>query len=230
MPVVLYADVHIPRAITSGQRRLGIDVLTAQEVRPMKHAIIWSKILYLQQKGAGIIEHSGSTLLSHLLGTYNLLKVWGARPELCDAGLFHSIYGTESFEPVVIQAENRSSVQEVIGAEAEALVYLFSHKKYSDFLSHAQQQAALFRRSESDAETLHGKTFGIRNRLTGEWMNCTSKQLSDLVNVTIANALEQAARLPNEYRREDLMFLRDISSLALPTAQRTLDDMFDLVR
>jgi len=31
MPVTLYTDVHIPRAITSGLRRLGVDVLTAQE-------------------------------------------------------------------------------------------------------------------------------------------------------------------------------------------------------
>lgn len=31
MPIALYADVHIPRAITSGLRRLGVDVLTAQE-------------------------------------------------------------------------------------------------------------------------------------------------------------------------------------------------------
>lgn len=31
MPVALYMDVHIPRAITSGLRLRGIDVLTAQE-------------------------------------------------------------------------------------------------------------------------------------------------------------------------------------------------------
>ncbi len=31
MPVALYADVHIPRAIISGLRRLDVDVLTAQE-------------------------------------------------------------------------------------------------------------------------------------------------------------------------------------------------------
>jgi hypothetical protein len=31
MLVALYADVHIPRAITSGLRRLGVNVLTAQE-------------------------------------------------------------------------------------------------------------------------------------------------------------------------------------------------------
>lgn len=31
MPVALYMDVHIPRAITSGLRMRGVDVLTAQE-------------------------------------------------------------------------------------------------------------------------------------------------------------------------------------------------------
>lgn len=31
MPVALYMDVHIPRAITVGLRREGVDVLTAQE-------------------------------------------------------------------------------------------------------------------------------------------------------------------------------------------------------
>ncbi len=31
MPVTLYTDVHIPRAVTSGLRRLGVDVLAAQE-------------------------------------------------------------------------------------------------------------------------------------------------------------------------------------------------------
>lgn len=31
MLIALYADDHIPRVITSGLRRLGIEVLTAQE-------------------------------------------------------------------------------------------------------------------------------------------------------------------------------------------------------
>jgi hypothetical protein len=31
MPVAIYMDVHIPRAITLGLRREGVDVLTAQE-------------------------------------------------------------------------------------------------------------------------------------------------------------------------------------------------------
>lgn len=31
MPLYLYMDVHIPRAITNGLRRRGVEVLTAQE-------------------------------------------------------------------------------------------------------------------------------------------------------------------------------------------------------
>ncbi|MGA9995089.1 MAG: DUF5615 family PIN-like protein [Pyrinomonadaceae bacterium] len=31
MPLALYMDVHVPRAITNGLRRRGIDVITAQE-------------------------------------------------------------------------------------------------------------------------------------------------------------------------------------------------------
>ena len=31
MPIALYMDVHIPRAITTGLRLLDVDVITAQE-------------------------------------------------------------------------------------------------------------------------------------------------------------------------------------------------------
>lgn len=31
MPLALYLDVHVPRAITNGLRRRGVEVLTAQE-------------------------------------------------------------------------------------------------------------------------------------------------------------------------------------------------------
>src|SRR6266550_7337642 len=35
-----------------------------------------------------------------LLGTRQLLMDWGARAAFCDAGLFHSVYGTEHYPPV----------------------------------------------------------------------------------------------------------------------------------
>jgi hypothetical protein len=189
----------------------------------MKVTTLQEKVIFLQQKGAGITEHSKSSLLDHLLGTYSLLRTWGARAALCDAGLFHSVYGTESFKPVMISQEFRVSVQEIIGVEAETLVYLFSYKKSVDLFTHAQEKAAQLRNRNSDSVAFCNEIFRMRNRLTFEWMPFTFDQLLDLVSLTIANALEQATRLPDEYGREDLIFLQDISPLALPAAQKTLD-------
>jgi hypothetical protein len=39
------------------------------------------------------MQHSDRGLLDHLFGTRQLLVEWEARAALCDAGLFHSVYG-----------------------------------------------------------------------------------------------------------------------------------------
>ena len=56
-------------------------------------------IAYLRSRGAAETSHSNRMLLKHLIGTWEQLAIWGARRTLCDAGLFHSVYGTEHFEP-----------------------------------------------------------------------------------------------------------------------------------
>jgi hypothetical protein len=68
-------------------------------------------------------EHSERGLLSHLLGTRRLLLEWGARSALCDAGLFHSIYGTEGYQQATVPLSMRARVQELIGNEAECLAW-----------------------------------------------------------------------------------------------------------
>ena len=51
----------------------------------------------LKQLGFGELTHDSHVpFLSHLLGTRRLLVEWGERPAVCDAGLFHSAYGTEN--------------------------------------------------------------------------------------------------------------------------------------
>jgi|AntAceMinimDraft_12_1070368.scaffolds.fasta_scaffold373654_1 hypothetical protein len=35
---------------------------------------------------------------AHLAGVRRVLHAWGAGDDVCDAGLFHSIYGTEGFQ------------------------------------------------------------------------------------------------------------------------------------
>src|SRR5205085_10859501 len=71
------------------------------------------------------MPHTERSLFDHLLGTRQLLVEWGVRPALCDAGLFHSIYSTEHYEQQALPLARRGEVRELIGDEAESLVWLF---------------------------------------------------------------------------------------------------------
>ena len=59
-------------------------------------------------------------MFDHLLGTRRLLVEWEARPALCDAGLFHSVYSTEYYELKAIPLSMRDEVRQLIGDEAES--------------------------------------------------------------------------------------------------------------
>ena len=52
----------------------------------------------LEQLGTHAIGHSERTLLDHLSGTCRLLESWSCPHTVCVAGLFHSVYGTSSFD------------------------------------------------------------------------------------------------------------------------------------
>ena len=70
-----------------------------------------------------LVHDSHVPFMSHLVGTARLLRSWGERPSLCDAGLFHSVYGTEYFEPDA--PADRDEVREVIGEDAEAIAWVW---------------------------------------------------------------------------------------------------------
>lgn len=84
-----------------------------------------SKLQFLIDQGADKTRHSGRSLYNHLTGVYSKLKAWGCHPIVCDTGLYHSVYGTEYFKPKTLTLEDRPVVRELIGHEAEHLVYLF---------------------------------------------------------------------------------------------------------
>lgn len=188
------------------------------------------KVQFLVSSGVATIDHSHNNLLCHLLGTCKLLTSWGARPAVCDAGLFHSIYGTESFGLSAIPIEYRQSVQAVIGIEAETLVYLFGTKQGETFFDQAISEADLYKSpyGANDQSVIHGQVFLVKHRLTGEDMSISREQLLDLVNISIANALEQAPRLPYEYQEETRAFFRRLRPLALLPAQRAIDCVFGI--
>lgn len=184
------------------------------------------KIAFLRRLGAGKRPHSGRSLLAHLLGTRTLLEVWGADPALCDAGLFHSVYGTESYRTAIIPLELRSEVCAMIGHEAEKLAFLFGVKKGSSFYADARRESR--RELQPARQEAAAQDFRMYHRLTGEWIPFSRRQLIELVNLSIANAVEQAESLTRENAEAERRLMREISPLALPGAKQAIDRLFPL--
>ena len=72
-----------------------------------------SKIEFLRNLGCDEVNHANQTLLEHLIGVYKLLKSWNVPEYIQDAGLFHSVYGTSYFKPVMLI--DREVVKNIIG-------------------------------------------------------------------------------------------------------------------
>lgn len=88
---------------------------------------------YLISLGVKDIPHSGRTFYEHLCNTEQILRISRQPEHVCNAGLFHSIYGTNFFPQQT--TNNRNEIKSVIGEEAENLVYLFcnAHRPYCWF-------------------------------------------------------------------------------------------------
>ena len=79
---------------------------------------------FLISLDANKTRHSGRTLYDHLKGVHDLLRDWDNEHHVCMAGLFHSIYGTNTFKHQSM--DDRGKLIEIIGVRAELLVHLFS--------------------------------------------------------------------------------------------------------
>lgn len=80
--------------------------------------------MLLTKLGTHRIQHSGRTLKQHLWGTFKILADNKYSQDICFAGLFHSIYGTNIFKTVT--TTNRDTIKKAIGETAEQYVYMFS--------------------------------------------------------------------------------------------------------
>ena len=156
-----------------------------------------NRLRFLRKASTEQMPHSEVGLFDHLLGTRRLLVEWKARPALCDAGLFHSVYSTEHYELKAIPLSMRDEVRQLIGDEAESLVWLF----------------CMMRRKTLFDQKLHkDRDFSVQHRLTGEWIPLTEGQFHDLITMTFANSLEAFPRCSWIWRR-----------IAIPPAQRAID-------
>ncbi|MFJ5807440.1 DUF6817 domain-containing protein [Streptomyces sp. NPDC093093] len=141
-------------------------------------------IALLRKLGAADIVHPGGTLIAHLQRIQGQLAVWGARPALQLAGLCHAFYGTDGFPTALMSPDSRTELAEVIGAEAEAIVY---------------QYAACDR--EATYPTLADVDGAFRNRFTGRLHTPQPQLRRDFAELSAANELD-LARIDSVFREK----------------------------
>jgi hypothetical protein len=168
-----------------------------------------NRLRFLRNASAEQMPHTEVGLFDHLLGTRRLLVEWEARPALCDAGLFHSVYSTDHYELKAIPLSMRDEVRQLIGEEAESLVWLFC----------MMRRETLFRNVGREGE------FRIQHRLTDEWLPLTRIQFQDLLTMALANSLEAFPRCSWIWRRILRMSLRRFRDVAIPSVQKAIDQI-----
>ena len=144
---------------------------------------------FFLELGADAVAHTEKNYLAHVVGVGRYMEQRGCTEELCHAGLFHSIYGTEAFRRFQLPLDCRAEVRELIGERAERLAY---HNCAMD-------------RASFDAALRRGRPpFQILDRLTGEEISMEAGDFDDLCGVHLYDWLEQAprSRFGYGYRRE----------------------------
>lgn len=142
---------------------------------------------FLVGLGTTEVEHTGKGFLAHLIGVYKDLEEWGANIDVCRAGMFHSIYGTQLFQSFCLPLSRRNDVQELIGERAEWLAFLNSVMDRPEWDSIFQE---------------HTGERAVVNRLTGEKYRLTQHDFDDLTMIHVCDWLEQVPRSQDwGYRR-----------------------------
>jgi hypothetical protein len=130
------ADWHCARSVTRicpAQRITLMFKYSPHDVDPIRNKLQE----FLTALGTNKVKHSGRTLWTHLLNTYDILKANGFKQEICSAGGLHSIFGTNAFKKQTLTIEQRDIVVNVIGEEATKLVELFHTVKRPGTLEEA---------------------------------------------------------------------------------------------
>jgi hypothetical protein len=78
---------------------------------------------YLISIGVKDTAHGNRTFYEHLCNVEDILKLCRVDKDVCLAGLYHSIYGTNYFQ--LKTTDNRDAIKTVIGERAEYLVWIF---------------------------------------------------------------------------------------------------------
>jgi hypothetical protein len=128
----------------------------------------------LLDRGAADIAHPGGTLFEHLCRVAELLTTWGSSDDLQAAGLCHACYGTDGFATALLALEERPLLTESIGAEAEAMVYLYA----------SCDRSAVYPRFGVSGQLV------VTNRFTDESSAAGDRSARNFLELTAANELD----------------------------------------
>lgn len=143
---------------------------------------------YLVAQGIDKVSHTTKTYLGHLIGLYRLMESKGCNEELCRAGMFHSIYGTQQFQGFKLSLERRHEVRGLIGTRAEMLAYL---------------NCAMQRETFDAIVATDRAPYIFTDRLTREPVQLAREDFDDLCRIHLYDWLEQVPRSQKwDYRRE----------------------------
>ena len=132
------------------------------------------KFNLLQQLGAGEFQHLNGSLEAHLKGTSAILESWHTSEILQTAGLFHAAYGTTAFDKKMVSLSQRNRIAEIIGEEAEALVYLYCSCDRNYVFSQLDQSSQI----------------KFKDRFNNNEFLLSSEQATSFCLLTVANELE----------------------------------------
>ena len=137
--------------------------------------------------GADDVRHTNKSYLAHVIGVYRDMESGGCTMEVCRAGMFHSIYGTERFQRFALPLARRPEVRGLIGERAEQLAYV---------------NCAMDRDSFDRALERNERPYRILDRLSGEEITLGEEDFGDLCRVHLYDWLEQVPRSREwNYRR-----------------------------
>jgi hypothetical protein len=164
---------------------------------------------FLVGMGVAEIPHTHKSYLGHLIAVCRYLESQGFAQDVCLAGMFHSIYGTELFQGFKLPLERRGEVRDLIGERAERIAYL----------NCAMDRASFDRAVEQDTEP-----YRIVDRITGEEVAVTRDDFDGLCQVHLFDFLEQVPRSKKwDYRRAGY---RGIASRLGEAALKEYDRVF----
>jgi hypothetical protein len=164
-------------------------------------------IRLLQARGADRTAHAHErSLLTHLVGTAQLLLAWNAPIDTVRAGLCHSIYGTNAFRISTLAHDERALLRQTIGRRAEMLVWSFSRLRRPNTLLRAVSRHHRLVRERS------GRTRRIETSV-----------LQQLFILECANLLDQGISIPRANRLRRCASRQTFISRAM---LETMDDQY----